>query len=67
MTWRVLQCVFCELTCPIIATFCVRPSGPMKIRTQHHLPKWPSVVTAATVIVDRLDCENDLLGKFQRQ
>ena len=59
---RVLQRIFCELTRPIIAAFYVRRSGPMKTRTEHHLPKWRSIVTAAKVIVDCLDHKKGLIG-----
>ena len=58
---------FFELPCPIIATFCVRRPESTKIRTEHHLSKWRSVVTTATVFVDCLDRKNNLLEMFQRR
>ena len=37
-------------------------SGPVKTRADHHLSKWQKVVTAATVLVNRLSRKNDLFN-----
>ena len=61
-----VSCLFVSLPSPIIATFCVRWSGTTKTHTECHLSRWRSILTVATVVVDHLDCKNNLLGTFQR-
>ena len=51
----------------LLPSACIRRSGPTKTRTEHLLSRWRIAATAATVVVDCLDCGKDLLRTFQCQ